>query len=176
MQCAGWLNCVYAWYPGSLGSAVAVLLPGEPITKPCCVRKVTRFGELGGLGNSNGGMVWRERHKGEQRGSRGWFKLFCSLFCSVYLKRIKHRQTHTHTFFHTNPNTLLPDPGRRAQDRGKGAALHQFTKSGGRMQGANSHQACRRGHHRVRVLFTNLVSATTTGALQQTGSTVESCA
>lgn len=61
MQCAGWVPCC----PRSLSSDGAVLLPGEPMTKPCCVRKVMRFGELGGLGNSNGGMAWGERQEGE---------------------------------------------------------------------------------------------------------------
>lgn len=56
--------------PGSLSSAGAVLLHGEPMTRPCCVRKVTRFGELGGLGNSNGGMALEGEPRMVGRGLR----------------------------------------------------------------------------------------------------------
>lgn len=59
---------VGAWCTRSLSSAGAVLLQGEPMTIPCCVKKVTRFGELGVLGNSNGGMAWAKRKHGEEKG------------------------------------------------------------------------------------------------------------
>lgn len=38
-------------------SPEACLLLGEARTRPCCARKVTMLGELGGLGNSNGGIA-----------------------------------------------------------------------------------------------------------------------
>lgn len=47
--------------PASRGSICIGLLLGEPTIKPCCVRKLTRFGELGGLGNSNGGIVCKQK-------------------------------------------------------------------------------------------------------------------
>lgn len=71
-------------------------------------------------------------------------------------------------------HTHRTNPGRWAQDGGEGAALHQLTKSGGRVQGP--HQAWCRGNDRVRVLLPDLLPAATTDALQQTGGTVEPCA
>lgn len=43
------------------------------------------------------------------------------------------------------------------------------------MEGADGHQACRGGHHRVRVLFSDLLPPAASGTLQQTGGTVEPC-
>lgn len=136
MQWAGWVTCVGVCCPASLSSAGTVLLQGEPMTKPCCVRKVIRFGELGGLGNSNGGMVWRERPEGERRKVPELKKNCLVVYsCSVYLVNtysslalsLSDSLSHTHT------HTQLTHPGRGAQDGGKGVTLQQFTESGGRV-------------------------------------------
>lgn len=57
----------------SPSSPGAVLLQGGTMTIPCFVSKVIRFGELGGLGNSNGGMAWKSKNK--------WVFL-CMLLCT----------------------------------------------------------------------------------------------
>lgn len=76
------------------------------------------------------------------------------------------------THMHARTNTVT-HPGGGAQDGGEGAPLHQLTKSGGGVKGADPHQACGRHHRRVRVLLLDLLSAPAAGTLQQTGGAVE---